>query len=298
MAWPSGKAEACKASIPSSNLGATSFVKYERRFVPLFILATPIGNLKDITFRAVETLKEADLILAEDTRKSQILFNAYGIKRPCLSFHQFNEKGREKRIFTLLDQEKKIVLISDAGTPGICDPGAELIQRCRARSIPIHVLPGPCAAIAAMSLYGNKENHFQFIGFLEKKGKKQLIDILSYPGLTIAYDSPHHLITTLQWMNDIAPNVPLFIARELTKRYEETLEETPAALIAHFQSKKIVGEYVLIFRGLLNLFEKDPKKLVQQLEGLFEINRKEALVAAAKLLNKSKQTIYRDLHSS
>ena len=260
--------------------------------MPLFIVATPIGNLKDITFRSVETLKDADCILVEDTRKSHILMKEYGIKKPRLSFHGFNEKAREKHILTLLEQGKKVALISDAGTPGICDPGAKLIQNCRKKRIPVYTLPGPCAAIAAMSLYGNKDERFQFVGFLAKKGKKQLFDIVSYPGLTIAYESPHHLIKTLQWMAEIAPKTQIFIARELTKVYEETLEGTAESLISYFQSKKILGEYVLIFQGHQTFFQETPRQLIEELQELFDLSPKEAVITAAKLLKKPKRSLY------
>lgn len=263
----------------------------------LYIVATPIGNLKDITFRAVEVLKEVDLILAEDTRTSRILMRKYGIKTEMMSFHKFNERGREEEILTLLERGKKISLISDAGTPGICDPGAGLIRKCREAGVKVEVVPGPCAAVAAMSLYGSEE-HFQFIGFLEKKGKKQLIDILYYPGLTVAYESPHHLMKTLQWMNEIAPKTKIFLARELTKIHEETLEGTAKEHIDHFQKKKILGEYVLIFLGNEKPFDKEPQKLMEELQKRFGINAKEALVAAAKLLNQPKRELYDDLHRS
>ena len=261
----------------------------------LYVVATPIGNLKDITFRAVEVLKDVDLVLAEDTRTSGVLMRAYDITTEMRSFHKFNEKGREEEVLNLLQGGKKVALISDAGTPGICDPGAGLIRKCRESGMKIEVVPGPCAAIAALSLFGSEEN-FQFIGFLEKKGKKQLIDIVYYPGLTIAYESPHHLMKTLESMHEIAPQSKIFIARELTKLYEETLEGTPQELIEHFKKKKILGEYVLIFSGNENLFEKDPQKLMEEIQKLFEISAKDALVAAAKLLNKPKRELYKKLN--
>ncbi len=263
----------------------------------LYVVATPIGNLKDITLRAVEVLKEVDLILAEDTRTSGILMREYGIETHMKSFHKFNERGREEEILSELEGGKKVALISDAGTPGICDPGAGLIRKCREAGVKVEVVPGPCAAVAALSLYGSGER-FQFIGFLEKKGKKQLIDMLYYPGLTIAYESPHHLMKTLEWMEEIAPEKRIFIARELTKIYEETLEGTARNLINHFQKNKILGEYVLIFSGNENPFDKGPQELMEELQRRFNINAKEALIAAAKLLNKSKRELYDELHRS
>lgn len=263
----------------------------------LYVVATPIGNLKDMTFRGVEVLKEVDLILAEDTRTSSVLMRNYDIKTEMRSFHKFNEREREEEILELLKGSQKVALISDAGTPGICDPGAGLIRKCRESRVKVEVVPGPCAAIAALSLYGSEEP-FQFVGFLEKKGKKQLIDIVYYPGLTIAYESPHHLMKTLEWMHEIAPQSKIFIARELTKIYEETLEGTAQQHIDHFQKKKILGEYVLIFSGSGKSFDQDPRKLMDELQERFGINAKEALVAAAKLLNQPKRKFYDDLHRS
>ncbi|MDJ0651535.1 MAG: 16S rRNA (cytidine(1402)-2'-O)-methyltransferase [Simkaniaceae bacterium] len=262
----------------------------------LYVVATPIGNLKDITFRAVEVLKSVDLVLAEDTRTSGVLLREYSIPTKMRSFHKFNEKGREQKVFDLLHRGKKIALISDAGTPGISDPGAGLIRKCRENGMKIEIVPGPCAAIAALSVFGSEEN-FQFIGFLEKKGKKQLIDIVYYPGLTIAYESPHHLMKTLESMNEIAPQSKIFIARELTKVYEELLEGTPQELIKHCKKKKILGEYVLVFSGNKIPFEKDPQKLMEEIQELFKISAKDALVAAARLLNQPKRELYKTFNA-
>lgn len=263
----------------------------------LFVVGTPIGNLGDMSFRAVEVLKGTDVILAEDTRTSGVLMREYGIETPLKSFHKFNEKEREGEVIGLLQEGKKVALISDAGMPGICDPGAELIRRCREEGIKMQVVPGPCAFVSALSLFGS-EKRFQFIGFLEKKKSSQWVDILFYPGLTIAYETPHHLMKTLEAMEKRAPEKKIFIARELTKLYEETLEGTPKELINHFQKKKILGEYVLIFSGEEPPIDLPPKELVQELEDRFELSEKEALVVAAKLLNRPKRELYDDLHRS
>lgn len=261
----------------------------------LYVVATPIGNLKDITYRAVEVLKDVDLVLAEDTRTSGILMQKYGIDTEMKSFHKFNEKKREEEVVGLLEGGTKVALISDAGTPGICDPGAGLVRRCREAGVKIEGIPGPCAMVAALSLYGSEER-LQFVGFLEKKGKKQLIDVIYYPGLTVAYESPHHLMKTLEWMNEVAPDKKIFIARELTKLHEETLEGTAQELIDHFKVRKVLGEFVLIIEGNENPFDQDPKTLVEELQRRFQIHAKDALVAAAKLLNQPKRELYDYLH--
>ncbi|MCB1106898.1 MAG: 16S rRNA (cytidine(1402)-2'-O)-methyltransferase [Chlamydiia bacterium] len=263
----------------------------------LYVVATPIGNLKDITFRAVEVLKEVDLILAEDTRTSGVLTKRYEIETQMLSYHKFNEREREEGVIRELKKGKKMALISDAGTPGICDPGASLIRRCRDEGIRVESIPGPSSLTAALSLFGSEER-FQFIGFLEKKGKGQLIDAIFYEGITVCFETPHHLITTLEWMKEIAPDKKIFVARELTKLYEEILEGTAEELITHFQKKKVLGEYVVIFSGFQNPFELEPRKLIDELQDRFGVSSKEALIAAAKLLNRPKRELYDNLHRS
>lgn len=263
----------------------------------LYIVSTPIGNLKDISFRAVETLKACDLVLAEDTRTSQFLFKTFEIETPLMSFHQFNERKREEAILYDLRAGKQIALISDAGTPGICDPGVDLITTCRHEEIPMQVIPGPCALIAALSLYGIKGS-FQFIGFLEKKEgvlKKQLIDMCYYPGSSVAYVSPHNLLKVLTL---IPEEREIFLARELTKLYEEMLNGSPSKLLDHFQKKKIQGEFVLIMPGFKEEFESEPRILMEELQETFGIDSKEAMVIAARLLNRPKREIYDDLHRS
>jgi 16S rRNA (cytidine1402-2'-O)-methyltransferase len=247
VAWPSGKAGACKALIPSSNLGAT-FSKID---FMLTLIATPIGNLQDISLRGLEVLKEADLILAEDTRISMRLLKKYEIDTPLLSFHKFNEWRREAGVIAKLKAGKQIALISDAGTPGICDPGTKLVKRCREEGISVTAVPGPSAFTMALSLIGEEFSRFQFLGFLPKKTgklKKTVEGILAYPGLSIAYDTPHHLEKTLKTTEMIAPASHIFIARELTKIHEECIQGTPGELLGHFK-EGIRGELVLIFKG-------------------------------------------------
>jgi len=262
----------------------------------LYIISTPIGNLKDISYRAVETLKSCDLVLAEDTRTSQVLFKAFEIATPMKSFHQFNERKRENEILSDLKGGKQIALISDAGTPGICDPGAGLIARCRSEGIPMQVVPGPCALIAALTLYGI-EGSFQFIGFLEKKAgelKKQLIDMTYFQGTSVAYVSPHNLMRVLT----LLPECEIFLARELTKLHEEMLQGSPSELIKHFQKRKIQGELVLIMPGFGKEFDSEPRKLMEELQETFGIDSKGAIVIAARLLNRPKRELYDDLHRS
>lgn len=265
----------------------------------LVVVGTPIGNLKDLSYRAVETLKNSDLILCEDTRTSQVLLKAYDIKAPLLSFHKFNEKKREEEVIEKLKAGLKVALISDAGMPGICDPGTKIIHRCREEGIETQVVPGPSALISALSLTGWEAPRFQFVGYLEKKEgelKKQLIDMLTYEGISISYETPHHLKKTLLLLQEIAPKKDIFLARELTKLYEECLSGTAEKLLSHFQKKEIKGELVLILRGEQPELTGDPKEWVTFLMQTFQLSQKEALLIAAKWLKCPKRKLYDDMH--
>ena len=258
------------------------------------IVSLPIGNLEDMSFRAVKTLKMCNLVLAEDTRISRKIFNTYDIKTPMISFHRFNEKKQETTILKRLQEGQHLALISDAGTPGICDPGSTLITLCRSIGIPMQVIPGPCALVAALALYG-LEGSFQFVGFLKKKEgelTRQLIDMFYYPGISIAYVSPHNLLKVLK----LLPERKIFLARELTKLYEETLYDLPSRLFAHFQKKKAQGEFVLIIDGTEQRSNIKPQTLMKELQRTFQINAREALLTTAKLLKLPKRKVYKDLH--
>lgn len=215
----------------------------------LYLIATPIGNLNDITLRAIETLKSCDLVLCEDTRHSRKLTSHYNISTPLKSYHKFNEAKMENIVIELLQAGKSIALISDAGTPGISDPGARLVKLCRERGLPVTSLPGPCAAITALTLSGLDTERFQFVGFLPKK-KSELKAILQeccrYPGTTIAYESPHRLKNVLSLIQEMAPSKRVSVARELTKIYEELQTGTAAELLLRWQESEVKGEIVLL----------------------------------------------------
>ncbi|HSW86020.1 MAG TPA: 16S rRNA (cytidine(1402)-2'-O)-methyltransferase, partial [Rhabdochlamydiaceae bacterium] len=173
----------------------------------LYLIATPIGNLADISFRAITVLQSCDYILCEDTRTSLHLLQKYEINKPLKSYHQFNESGRAEEILADLKKDLTIALITDAGTPGISDPGEKLASLCRAEGIQVSAIPGPCAAIAALSISGLSSKRFQFLGFLPKKhseNKAVLIDVLHYPGTSICYESPHRITDTLELLSLIA----------------------------------------------------------------------------------------------
>ena len=298
VAWPSGKAEACKASIPSSNLGATFF-----HFM-LYLVATPIGNLADITFRAVETLKNVDYILCEDTRHSRPLLGHYEIQTPLRSYHKFNLKEKEREILSDLAAGKKIALISDAGTPGISDPGAELVAACVQHGFAVQAIPGPCAAIAALVCSGFNTSRFQFRGFLPRKEnelKREIHAILNFDGTTIAYESAQRIEEVLSLLNEVAPSRKLAIARELTKKFEEIVRGSAAEILSHFQTHPLKGELVLLIEKGQEL-EQDWLKLspvehVEYLEKTYQLTRADALKLAAKQRGVSKRDIYREFIS-
>lgn len=216
----------------------------------LFLVATPIGNLGDITFRAVEVLKSADLIACEDTRHSKILLDHYGIKKPLVSFFDFSEKQRTPALIKKIKEGGKIALISDAGTPGIADPGYRLIHEAIRENIKIETLPGACAFLAALVLSGLPVHRFSFEGFFPvKEGqKRKLLLSLKNEGRTVIfYESPHRILKTLKLIQATLGDIPIVAARELTKKFEEVMRANVSEVIRHFSGKKILGEFVILW---------------------------------------------------
>lgn len=223
----------------------------------LYIVSTPIGNLGDITFRAIDILKNVDFILCEDTRRTQKLLNHYNIKTPTISYHQHSKIKKVEYIINLLKQSKNLALVSDAGTPGISDPGNKLInlvlQRCsRTKIVPI---PGPSALIAAASIADFPMNRFIFLGFLphKKKRKKILQQIIQLKYPVIFYESPYRILKTLQDLltilnksGDKIPITRLVVCRELTKKFESIYRGTIEEVINQLKHNKIKGEFVVI----------------------------------------------------
>jgi len=250
-----------------------------------------------MSFRAIDVLKTCNYILCEDTRHSQYLLKHYQIQTPLMSFHQFNEKEREDKILSDLKQGLKIALISDAGTPGICDPGHRLIKRCREEQLALTIVPGACAAISALVLSGQETDRFQFVGFLPKKEtelKEWLAEILYYSGTTIAYESPHRLLDTLKLLSSIASDRKISVVRELTKIHEECHSATAEELHARFKEHPVKGEIVLIFSGnTTSVFDTlSPQEQVSTLQKEFDLPLTAAIKIAAKLCNIPKRTLY------
>ena len=218
----------------------------------LFLCATPIGNLEDITYRVVRTLKEVDLIGAEDTRNSIKLLNHFDIKTSMTSYHEFNKYDKAKVLVQDMLQGKNIALITDAGTPGISDPGEELVRQCYEAGIEVTSLPGAAACITALTMSGQKTRRFVFEAFLpkDKKEKQQVLESLKNEvRTTIIYEAPHRLVKTLKELEKTIGNRPLTICRELTKKYEEAFQTTISEAIEYYDSKEPKGEYVLVIAG-------------------------------------------------
>lgn len=218
----------------------------------LYIVSTPIGNLKDITLRAIETLKSVDFIACEDTRKTLILLNHYQIKKPLISYYSYNQIRRGEEILKLLTQGKSVALVSDSGTPGISDPGAQLIRRAIENNIPLTHIPGPTALIAALSLSGLPTHKFAFEGFLPKKigPRKKRLTLLSKEDKTIIlYESPYRIKVLLSEILEIMGDRQIAIARELTKKFEEVRRGRVSELIDHFEKVKPRGEFILVVSG-------------------------------------------------
>ena len=224
----------------------------------LYIISTPIGNLKDITLRAIETLKAVDLIAAEDTRHTGILLKHYEITTPQTSYFEHNEDRKSQYLLGLLKEGKNVALVSDAGTPGISDPGFRLVQLAQEQGIPVTVVPGACAAIAALTLSGFPSDRFCFEGFFPVKssGRRKKLETLKDETRTlIFYESPHRIAKTLKDIEDVLDNPSVVVAREITKKFEEVKKGNARDLAAYFSSKKVKGELVI----LVNVKIQNPK---------------------------------------
>jgi 16S rRNA (cytidine1402-2'-O)-methyltransferase len=219
----------------------------------LTVVPTPIGNLQDITLRALQTLRDTDLIAAEDTRRSAILLLHHNIKKPMVSLHEHNEESRTADLVEEIAGGKSVALITDAGMPGISDPGFRLIRACRERGLAVGVLPGPSAVITALVGSGLPTNAFYFGGFVPVKSGRRRAELeraVLRPETSVYFESPHRLLKTLQVLAEVAPKADVCVARELTKRFEEYRRGSPAELCAHYESRAAKGEITLVISSL------------------------------------------------
>lgn len=218
----------------------------------LTVVPTPIGNRSDVTLRVVEALKEADLVAAEDTRHSGLLLHHLGIKKPFLSLHGHNEAARCSEVVERIACGARVALVTDAGMPGISDPGQRLVQACRQRGLPVTVLPGPSACITALVGSGLPSDRFYFGGFLPvKSGRRasELQEAAARGETSVFFESPHRLLKTLESLVEICPERSVCVARELTKTFEEYRTGTPVELASHYRDHPPKGEITLVIAG-------------------------------------------------
>jgi 16S rRNA (cytidine1402-2'-O)-methyltransferase len=215
----------------------------------LYLVATPIGNLEDITHRALRTLRECDVVAAEDTRRTGQLLNYFGISRPILSYFKFNEAKRSEEIIGRLARGEKVALVTDAGTPGISDPGERVVRAAVTAGFRVESVPGPCALVAALTASGLSTEEFHFVGFLPVKSgqrRKQIEALRSVPGTLVFYESPYRIEKLLEELADIYPTARVVLARELTKKFEEYLRGTAAGLLEISRKRVLKGEFVVM----------------------------------------------------
>lgn len=229
----------------------------------LYLVATPIGNLEDITLRALRVLRECDVVAAEDTRRTGQLLKHFEISKPLLSYFQFNEAKRSEEILERLKRGEKVALVTDAGTPGISDPGERVVRAAVAAGLRVESVPGPCALVAALTASGLPTDEFHFIGFLPHKSgqrRKQLEALKQFAGTLALYESPYRVEKLLGELNEVFPNRPIVLARELTKKFEEFLRGTPAELLALVAKRSLKGEFVVLVSGATEA-EAGPEKI-------------------------------------
>lgn len=274
----------------------------------LYLCATPIGNLEDITLRTLRILKEVDLIAAEDTRHSLKLLNHFGIKTPMTSYHEHNKIEKARYLVEQLKKGLSVALITDAGTPGISDPGEELVRQCYEAGVPLTALPGPAACITALTTSGLETRRFCFEAFLpyDKKERERVLEELKRETRTIVlYEAPHHLQKTLvQLEQTLGGERLLTVCREMTKRYEERLSMTLGEAVSYYGQNEPKGEFVLVIRG------KNPQELEEEKRKSWEfvsledhlqqylaqgLSKKDAMKQMAKDRGMSKRDIYQKL---
>ncbi len=273
----------------------------------LYLCATPIGNLSDMSPRVIETLKDADLIAAEDTRNSIKLLNHFDIDTPMTSYHEFNKVEKAKTLIGKLKEGQNIALITDAGTPAISDPGEVLVKMCQEENITVTSLPGPAALIVALTLSGLSTRRFCFEGFLppEKKERRRILEELTNESRTIIlYEAPHHLKGTLAELKEVLGDRRITICRELTKKFESVMPTSIFKAVSYYDENEPRGEYVLVIEGK-SFREKDEERQlgfvklsIEEHMKLYEdqgIDRKEAMKLVAKDRGVSKRDIYNAL---
>ena len=273
----------------------------------LYLCATPIGNLEDMTFRCIRVLKEADLIAAEDTRNSIKLLNHFEIKTPMTSYHEYNKIEKGHKLVEKLLEGQNIALITDAGTPGISDPGEELVKMCQDAGVTVTAIPGPAACITALTISGLPTRRFAFEAFLptDKKERQMILNEMKEETRTmIVYEAPHRLLKTLKLLLETLGNRRISICRELTKRHETVFATTIEDAIAHYEANEPKGECVMVIEG--KSFEEiraneqarwEEMSIPEHMEYYEKqgVDHKEAMKKVAKDRGISKRDVYKEL---
>jgi len=261
----------------------------------LFLVSTPIGNLQDISLRAIETLKSVSMILCEDTRTSKTFLKKHGISTFLSSFHQFNEKKEEEKILSLLLKGEDIAMISDAGTPCISDPGHLLVKRCLENGVVVRAIPGACSVTTALILSGFAPLPFSFFGFLPKKEgekKRALKKALSFEGTSLFFESAKRVKKTLGTLEELGYEKKVFLAREMTKKFEQHLLGSVKEVMDRFTEE--LGEIVLVLEGGgLKMEAYDSIEIIDLLQKEHDLPLKEAIKMAAKILKEDRKSLYK-----
>ena len=273
----------------------------------LYLCATPIGNLEDMTFRVIRILKGVDLIAAEDTRNSIKLLNHFEIRTPMTSYHEYNKIEKGRKLVEKLQEGKDVALITDAGTPGISDPGEELVRMCKEAGIAVTSLPGACACITALTLSGMSTRRFAFEAFLpqDKKERRRILDeVCTETRTMIFYEAPHRLVKTLRELENTLGSRRITVCRELTKKYETVYSDSLGGAVRYYEEVPPKGECVLVLEGKSQEeVEEEQKKgwMPLSVEEHLQIylnqgmDKKEAMKRTAKDRGVSKRDIYQEM---
>ena len=261
----------------------------------LVVCPTPIGNLEDVTLRVLSALREADVVACEDTRRTRVLLDRYGVSAKLVSYHEHNEQRRASELVRQMREGEVVALVSDAGMPLVSDPGYVLVRACVAAGLPVEVLPGPSAAVTALVASGLPADEWRFAGFLPRR-KGELRDALSQPGTLVAFESPRRLPTTLELLAELDPEREVAVCRELTKAHEEVVRGSAAELAERYAGKPPKGEVALVL-GPSTSTEPEEEAALDALGRLVDAGARPRKAAAvvAELTGASANALYRSL---
>lgn len=263
----------------------------------LYVIATPIGNLEDITLRALKIIREVDAIAAEDTRHTRKLLTHYGISRPLISYYEPKEEVQARKILEMLQRGSKIALVSDAGTPGIADPGYRLVRLAIERSIPVIPIPGPCAFVAALSASGLPTDSFSFFGYPPRKNKERHLFFLRLKReerTLVLYESPRRLLATLKTIKEVMGDAEIVIARELTKVHEEFIRGRVSSILESLSWERVRGEVIIMIRAERAEEERPLLEIIKEYHERYGLPIKDAVKLVAEEKGVPKGEVYRE----